>query len=201
MNYSTLFLFHRKKIVLSAAVGLAIFLIASIFLPWEYSATSRLLVIPSSSLGVDPYTAIKSAERISENLAQVVHTSSFFDRVTKTQQQFGFDPTIFSNLSENNRRNAWAKEVITEVVPGTGFFNIKVYNKDKDQAVNWDSAISFVLSNQGFDYLPSNFGQIKIVDTPLASRFFARPNFLMLGVLGAVVGGLLGAAYVLFKYE
>jgi len=200
MNYSTLFLFHRKKIILSAALGLAIFLIASVFLPWEYSATSRLLVIPSSSLGVDPYTAIKSAERISENLAQVVHTSSFFDRVAKTQQQFNFDPAVFSNLSETSRRTAWAKAVITEVVPGTGFFNIKVYSKDKEQAVNWANAISYALSTQGFEYISSNV-QIKIVDTPLASRFFARPNFLMLGVLGAVVGGLLGAAYVLFKYE
>lgn len=200
MTYSALFLFHRKKIILGAAAGLAVFLIAGLFFPWEYSATSRLLVIPSSTLGVDPYTAIKSAERISENLAQVIHTSSFFDRVAKTQQQFNFDPSIFSNLSESKRRSAWERAVITEVVPGTGFFNIKVYNKDKEQAVNWASAISYALSTQGFEYTSSNV-QIKIVDTPLASRFITRPNFLTLGFLGVVVGGLLGAAYILFKYE
>ena len=200
MSYSALFLFHRKKIMLGAAIGLVIFLVVSVFFPWEYSATTRLLVIPSTSLGVDPYTAIKSAERISENLSQVVHTSSFLDRVVKTQPQFNFDPTTFTNLTESQRRTAWNNAVITEVVPGTGFFNIKVYNKDKDQAVNWSSAISYVLSTQGFEYTSSNV-QIKIVDTPLASRFITRPNFLMLGLLGVIVGGLVGAAYILFKYE
>jgi capsular polysaccharide biosynthesis protein len=200
MSYSNLFLFHRGKIILGAVVGLAVFLVAGFFFPWEYSATSRLLVIPSSSLGVDPYTAIKSAERISENLSQVVHTSSFFERVVKTQQQFNFDPTVFTGLTEVKRRAAWDREVVTEVVPGTGFFNIKVYNKDKQQALNWASAISYALSTQGFEYTSSNV-QIKIVDTPLASRFITRPNFLLFGFLGLVVGALLGAIYILFKYE
>ncbi len=131
MTYSTLFFHQRKKIMLGAVLGLSLVLIASVFFSWEYSATSRLLVIPSSTLGIDPYTAIKSAERISENLSQVVHTSSFFDRVTRTSQQFNFDPSIFTNLSESKRRAAWNRAVITEVVPGTGFLNIRVYNKDR----------------------------------------------------------------------
>lgn len=200
MSYSALFLFHRKKIILGAAVGLVAFLIGSVFFTWEYSATTRLLVIPSSSLGVDPYTTIKSAERISENLAQVIHTSSFFDRVVKTQQQFNFDPAGFVNLIEVKRRTAWEKAVVTEVVPGTGFLDLKVYNKDKEQAVNWASAISYTLSTQGFEYTSSNV-QIKIVDTPLASRFITRPNFLMLGFIGIIVGSMISATYILFKYE
>jgi len=200
MSYSSLFLHQRNKILFGAAVGLVLFLAASLFFPWEYSATARLLVIPTSSLGVDPYTAIKSAERISENLSQVAHTSSFYERVARTAEQFKFDPTGLNNLSENKRRSAWARAVITEVVPGTGLFKIIVYNKNKDEAMAWASAIAYVLSTQGFEYTSTNV-QIKIVDAPLASRFVSRPNFFIVGFLGLVLGGLAGAGWVLFKYE
>lgn len=200
MSYSSLFLHHRVKILIGALAGLAVFLFGGLLFSWEYSATTRLLVIPGASLGVDPYTAIKSAERISENLSQVIHTSSFYDRVIKTQAQFNFDPAIFNDLNETKRREAWSKAVITEVVAGTGLFKIKVYHQDKNQAMAWANAIAYVLSTQGFEYT-SNSVQIKIVDTPLASRFIARPNFPLLGFLGLVVGGLFGSLYVLFKYE
>ncbi len=200
MSYSSLFLHHRLKVIIGAILGMLVFLLVSLFFPWEYSATTRLLVIPSSSLGVDPYTAIKSAERINENLSQVIHTSSFYDRVTKIQAQFNFDPTGLNNLSESDRRDRWAKEVVTEVISGTGILSIKVYNHDKDQAVAWANAIAFVLSTQGYEYTSNNV-QIKIVDTALPSRFVARPNFLLVAVLGLIVGGLLGAGYVLNKYD
>lgn len=200
MSYSALFLHHRFKVINGAFIGLILFVAASFFFPMEYSATTRLLVIPSSSLGIDPYTAIKSAERINENLSQIIQTSSFFDRVLKTQAQFNFDPTIFNNLNELQKRERWAKLVVTEVVPGTGILSIKIYNTNKDQAVSWANAVAFVISTQGFEYTSSNV-QIKIVDTPLVSRFITRPNFLMIGFLGFVIGGLLSAGYVLNKYE
>lgn len=200
MSYSSLFLHHRLKMAGGALLGLIIFLVVSLFFPWEYSATARLLVLPSSSLGVDPYTAVKSAERISENLVQVVHTSSFFDRVLKVQPQFNFDASIFSNLNELQRREKWNKVVVAEVVPGTGLINIIAYSRDRDQASSWANALAFVLSTQGYEYTSSNV-QIKIVDTPLVSRFVARPNFLLVGFLGLIVGGLIGAGYVLWKYE
>ncbi|KKR48850.1 MAG: hypothetical protein UT86_C0002G0024 [Candidatus Magasanikbacteria bacterium GW2011_GWC2_40_17] len=200
MTYSALFLHYRLKIFWGAVLGLVIFLAASFFFTWQYSATARLLIIPGSSPGVDPYTAIKSAERINENLSQVVHTSSFYDRVVKTAPQFNFNPTEFNNLNEIKRRTAWDKAVITEVVSGTGFLNITVYNEDKNQAVSWANAISYALSTQGFEYISGNV-QIKIVDAPVFSRFVTRPNFLLLGFLGIIIGGLVGAIYVLFKYE
>lgn len=200
MSYSSLFLQHRLKVVAGAVFGLIIFLSISLFFPWEYSATARLLVIPSSSIGVDPYTAVKSAERISENLAQIVQTSSFFDRVLKTQPQFNFDSSVFDNLNERERREKWNKTIVTEVIPGTGLFSVTAYNHDRDAASAWANAVSFVLSTQGYEYTSSNV-QIKIVDTPLVSRFITRPNFLLVGFLGLVVGGLLSAFYVLWKYE
>jgi len=200
MSYSALFLHHRFKVVSGAFIGFLLFVSASLFFPMEYSATTRLLVIPSSSLGIDPYTAIKSAERINENLSQIIQTSSFFERVLKTQAQFNFNPSFFNNLNELQKRERWAKLVVTEVVPGTGILSLSVYNTDKNQAVSWANAIAFVISTQGFEYTSSNV-QIKIVDTPLVSRFVTRPNFLMISFLGFVIGGLLSAGYVLNKYE
>jgi len=200
MSYSSLFLHHRLKVFFGAVIGLVIFLVVSAFFSWEYSATARLLVIPSSSIGVDPYTAVKSAERISENLVQIVQTSSFFDRVLKTEPQFNFDASIFSNLTERERREKWDKMIVTEVIPGTGLFSVTAYNKNRDTASAWANAVSFVLSTQGYEYTSSNV-QIKIVDTPLVSRFITRPNFLLVGFLGLIIGFLASAGLVLWKYE
>lgn len=200
MSYASLFLHHRGAVVASAIIGAVIFLAGALLWPLEYSATTRLLIIPTSSLGVDPYTAIKSAERISENLSQVVHTSSFYDQVLKTKEQFKLDDNRFQNLTENNRRKAWDKMVIPQVVSGTSLFAISVYHTDKAQAANWASSIAYSLANQGFEYTGNNV-QIKIVDSPVVSRFVSRPNFPMVGLVGLIIGALLGAGYVLAKYE
>ena len=43
----------------------------------------RLLIIQRSTLGLDPYTAVKSAERIADNLSQVIYTQDFFNKTLR----------------------------------------------------------------------------------------------------------------------
>ncbi len=198
MSYSSLFLHHRRFIILSAlAVMAAVLAVCFIFFPLKYSATTRLLVLPKSSIGVDAYTAVKSAERVSENLAQIIYTTSFFEKVTKAG--FNLDTGPF-NVSEINKRKLWQKTVLPQALSGTALLSVTVFHQDKEQATNWASAIGYVLQTQGFEYTGGNV-DIKIVDTPVLSRFPVQPNFLMNGLLGLIFGAILGGAYVLFRYE
>lgn len=197
MSYSILFSHHRRFIMAIAILAAAASLLVSAFFPLKYSATTRLLIIPKSSLGVDPYTAVKSAERISENLAQIVYTTSFFDRVTRAG--FGLDLSVFNNASEIQKRKLWEQTVAPEVLSGTALLGITVFHQDKEQAKNWASAIAYTLQTQGFEYTGGNV-DIKIVDTPILSRWPVKPNFLMNGFLGLLFGGLLGMVWVAGKY-
>ena len=180
-----------------AVLAAAAALLVSAFFPLKYSATTRLLIIPKSSLGVDPYTAVKSAERVSENLAQIIFTTSFFDRVTRAG--FNLDLSAFNNASEIQKRKFWKKMVSPEVLSGTALLGITVFHTDKEQARAWASAIAYTLQTQGFEYTGGNV-DIKIVDTPILSRWPVKPNFLMNGFLGLLIGGLLGMIWVAGKY-
>lgn len=195
MSYSLLLLHHKRFIVLTAIIAMLAVLIVSAFFPLKYSATTRLLVIPKAALGVDPYTAVKSAERVNENLAQIIYTTSFFDRVTKTA--FGLDLAPF-NVSEIKKRRLWKNMISPQVLRGTALLSITVFHQDKEQAKNWASALAYVLQTQGFEYTGGQV-DIKIVDTPILSRFPVKPNFVMNGLLGLIFGALLGAGWVVWK--
>lgn len=195
MSYSFFLLHHKRFIILIAIIGMALVLIVSAFFPLKYSATTRLLIIPKASLGVDPYTAVKSAERVNENLAQIIHTTSFFERVTRGN--FNLDLTPF-NVSEIQKRKTWQKMVAPQVLRGTALLAVTVFHSDKEQAKNWAGAIAYVLQTQGFEYTGGNV-DIKIVDAPILSRFPVQPNFIVNGLLGLIFGAILGAGWVVGK--
>lgn len=196
MSYSNLLLHHRRPVIITALATMAVVLIISAFFPLKYSATTRLLIIPKSSLGVDPYTAVKSAERVSENLAQIIYTTSFFERVIKAG--FNLDQSSFQNVSENKKRKQWQKMVSPQVLRGTALLGLTVFHQDKEQAKQWASAMAYVLATQGFEYTGGNV-DIKIVDTPILSRFPVKPNFVMNGLLGLILGAMAGAGWVVGK--
>lgn len=64
-------------ILLCGVVGMALAILLSFLRPLEYSSTTRILI--TQELGaVDAYTASRSAERIADDLASIVYTSTFF---------------------------------------------------------------------------------------------------------------------------
>ena len=97
-------IFKRWKLifVVSIIFGLVAGLITILF-PLEYRADAQVLIISQSRYGVDPYTVVKSAERVGENIAQVVKTNDFFKKVM-AQEGFVIDKSRFQNISERNKR-------------------------------------------------------------------------------------------------
>lgn len=180
----------RKKTIVLAALATALLTVALSFIqPLKYSASIRLQITQRAAFTLDPYTAIRSTELIGENLAQLIATSSFLDRVLQTG--YKIDQRYFT-LPETQRRRLWSRTVEARQVRGKGFLDVQVFHPAREEALKIVAAISFLLSTQGSDYIGRDI-IVRLVDAPLASRFPARPNLPLNAVVGALVGAVLGS--------
>jgi capsular polysaccharide biosynthesis protein len=182
------------KKILVFAVACAIFATGLSFLfPLQYSSSMRALIIQKQLAASDPYTAIKASERIADNLAQIVYTTSFFDKVMDAN--FNIDQGIFK-ADERKKRRQWNDMISTQVLRGSGMLVITVYHEDPLQAEQISRAIAFVLTTEGWEYVGGGDLQIRLVDEPLISRWPVRPNIPANAFTGLVLGFLAGAGYV-----
>lgn len=180
----------------TTVIGAISALAFSLAQPLRYASTERLLITQTNVVGVDPYTAIKSTERIAQNLSEIIYTSSFFNAVmAKAQIDTGYFPE-----DEISKREKWRKTVETRVSSGTGIMSITAYHTKREQATELAVRVAQELVN----ITPNYFGysvRVQIIDDPLPSRFFAKPDFLKNGLFGAVAGLLLGVAWVLGRVK
>ncbi|MFA4831229.1 MAG: hypothetical protein WC862_04290 [Patescibacteria group bacterium] len=184
-----LFVQRWKLIFLAGVVLAAASVIISALFPLEYRADAQVLIISSSRYGVDPYTTVKSAERIGENIAQIVKTNDFYNKVVN-QPQYTLDLSRFTNVPERTKRKRWQKTVNASVVFGTGVLNISTYHTDADEAKNFAGAVADALVSYGADYVGGNVA-IKIVNQPIVTRAPVRPNVLVNAMFGFVAGVLM----------
>lgn len=175
------------RLIFSAGLAVAVVaVLASLIFPLEYRADAQVLVISKSRYGVDPYTAAKSAERIGENLSQIVKTNDFFNKVM-AHGGYNLDKSRFENIAERIKRSRWQKAVDVSVVYGTGVLNVSAYSADKNQAVQLAGAISNALVSYGWEYVGGD-AEMKIVNEPIVTRFPARPNLPLNAMLGFCLG-------------
>jgi capsular polysaccharide biosynthesis protein len=195
INYLKIVVRAWKQIVIVAVLVALLAVLGSFVRPLEYSSTLRLLIIQRSSLGLDPYTAIRSAERVSENLANVIYTTSFFDKVMTAG--FSIDQTIFKT-DERKKREQWQRMVETHIARGTGLLTITVFHRDREQAEHITTGIGTVLQTEGWTYVGGGDLQVQVVDAPLTSRLPVRPNLVANGFAGLVLGFLAGVGYSVY---
>lgn len=195
-NYIRLILRSWRQLTLTTLVGLVLALAFSLVQPLQYSSTVKLLITQTNVTGLDPYTAIKSTERIAQNLSELIYTSAFFDAVVDHES---VDATYFP-VDEIKKRKKWRKTIETSVAPGTGVMGITAYHTDRNQATTLAVRTAQELAVQA----PNYFGfsvRVQVIDAPLPSRFFARPDFITNGLFGAIAGLLIGLAWVLWKVK
>lgn len=188
---------HYRTVAIFAAVGLLASAIAVFSQPLRYGASVQLLVIQRSTYGLDPYTAVKSAGQIADNLSQVVRTDDFFSKVLKQ------DPTIDQSrfpTDPNQRRKTWQKTVRASLVSGTGLLSVTALSEDKGEAVKLAQAIADVLTVYGKDYIGGDL-DIKVVNSPLASEYPISPDIPLGLGLGLGIGLLAGMFYVIWSIE
>ena len=189
------------KLILFSTLLLGILSVfVSLLFPLNYKAESQVLIISKSRYGVDPYTVIKSAERVGENISQIVETDDFYKKVME-QNNFNFDKDYFANLSDKKLRKMWQKTIDTSVVYGTGVLNIAVYHPDKNQAKELAGAISSALSSRGWEYVGGDVTIKTVNPAIIKSSLPAKPNLILNFFVGAVFGCLLVILLTLADYK
>jgi capsular polysaccharide biosynthesis protein len=184
-------------ILLCGIVGMALAVLLSFARSLEYSSTTRILI--TQELGVvDAYTASRSAERIADDLANIVYTSTFFAKVMASG--YNIDPTYFSD-DEIARRKEWENAITASVSRSSGLLSITAYHPDVTQAEELAQAVAYILTTQGWTYTSGGNITVQVVDDPLNSRYPVRPNLLVNGFSGLVLGLLGGAGYLLITAE
>lgn len=184
-----------QRLLIGGLIGIIIAIGLSFISPVQYRADGQVYIISHSRYGVDPYTVAKSAERIGENLAQVMKTSDFYDKVMENKS-FQLDKTYFENTTERTQRKRWEKSVDASVVFGTGVLNVSAYHQNPEQAKAYAAALIDTLVNKGTEYVGDDV-TLKVVNQPIVSRLPVRPNFLMNAIVGFALGLLLMSFRVL----
>jgi|GEM_PF-480631 len=189
-RWSTVALITLVFVVLSLAVTLA--------QPFRYESEVKILVIQKSAISIDAYSASKSAERIGNNLSQIIYSSSFFNKVLSSG--FAVNSSYFV-AEEEKRREQWHQMIDASVPAGTTILDVKVYHQDRDQATIVAQAIAYVLGRQTSEYIGVADVELKVVDAPLTSKYPVKPNLILNIGLGLVLGFLIAMAYLVITYS
>jgi len=189
-----------KKIVL--IYTLLIFLIPAIALslikPLEYSSKVSVLIIQKINPNLDAYTAARAAEKLSDNLVQIIYTTSFYEKIRSTNFNLGLDWPE----TEKERRDYWSEKVSAKSIPDTSILEITAYDQNPEQAARLADAVAYVLITNGQEY--HGGGEdivIKKVDSNITSNYPVRPNIILNVISGLFFGIFVGLFIVYWKYS
>jgi capsular polysaccharide biosynthesis protein len=198
INY--FFMFKRRWAFITTVTLLVVLLslVFTLLQPFRYESSVKILIIQKSTLGFDAYSASKSAERIGQNLSQVIYSSSFLSKVLNAGYEI--DKSYFP-ADEEKKRDEWSRLVAADVGAGTTILNIAVYHPNREQATIIATAITSVLQQNAGEYIGYPDVELKIVDEPLTSNYPVKPNVILNLVLGFVAGFFLAISILLVTYS
>ncbi|KKW32773.1 MAG: hypothetical protein UY77_C0014G0013 [Candidatus Uhrbacteria bacterium GW2011_GWA2_53_10] len=197
-SYTTTLRLGWATIAMFAALGVVLSLIISFLQPLRYSSTVRLLITQDIGISVDAYTASRSEERIAQNLATILFTTTFFNQVLNAG--FTIDKNSFPT-EDYRRRREWRRTIDASVSRGAGLMSVTAYHRDVKQAEQIARAIAFVLTERVGDYTSGGNVRVRLIDAPLNSRWPVKPNVFANAVSGLVLGAFAGVAYVLLMAD
>ncbi len=168
----------KKTLIIITSLGIILGLGYSFTKNVEYKAESSLLILPRTTIGVDAYSAIKTAERLGENLIQILYTSSFFQQVQNTD--YDIDYSYFKLDNKEDFKTQWSNMISAYMKYNTGIMVISVYHQDKEQAILISQAINEIFIHHNSEYLSyEGFVKIKMIDEPYTENWPARPKFII----------------------
>ena len=196
-NYLKIFKANYKFFIIVPLVTLALALLISVIRTPMYESQTALLVVQKQSVNADAYTAAKASEKLGSNLAKVIYTTSFLDKVaSQPDVDLSFLPT-----DEKKRREAWKQAVTASIEPETSILKISAYAPSRDMATNLARAIAYTLSNDSGEYYGGSENiSIQVVNTAITSKLPVKPNYI-LNMLAGLLAGLLAAAGILVIRE
>ncbi len=194
------FLVRKRKTVYGI---IAIFILVGVVTiavqRFKYSAKSQLLVVQEYSGPVDAYTASKSTEHLSNVLASVINSNSFFTKVVTNSPSID---TQYFGANPKDQMREWNKTVNAKSINDTGIIAITVYHPNRNEVQKIAGAINYVLMTQHSAY--DGAGQavkVRLIDQPISSTIPVKPNIpLVLGTMVAL-GFLSSLVYIYLSSE
>ncbi len=187
---------HKKLIVKICLAVIVLVVVVSLFMPQQYRAQTKLLIIQHQSLSLDTYLAAKSAEKIGKILSEVVYSSSFFDEVW----QAGFNIGTDWGETAKERRRIWKRRVELSPITQTSLIEVNTYHKDRVSVEQLAQAMIYVLIERGSQYHGGGDQvEIKLIDKPIVSNYPVRPNLILNAIGALLIGLVISFIYVYLK--
>jgi capsular polysaccharide biosynthesis protein len=196
MNYINRLKLYKNMIVKICLAVVVLAVVVSLFMPQQYRAQTKLLIIQHQSLSLDAYLAAKSAEKVSKVLSEVVHSSSFFDEIW----QAGFNIGSDWGQTDKQRRKLWEKRVDLNSISQTSLIEVNTYHTDRASAEQLAQAMIYVLVEKGAQYHGGGDQvEIKLIDKPIVSNYPVRPNLVQNAISALLIGLVISFMYVYLK--
>lgn len=175
-----------QTVMILVFIVVAITFSVSIFIPARYSSKVKMIIIQDhQSDKVDAFSAAKSAEYLSDIIANVIFTESFIQDMLDAPFEV---KRKFSGLSEEKMK-LWEKAVDVDKENNTGILTVAVFDQSRKEAESIAESIAWGLNVRGSKYHGGgNSIKIKIIDGPITSQKPATPNVLLNSLLALIVG-------------
>lgn len=174
-------------------------LLLSALQPQEYSSEVKMLIIQKQNFETDTYLAAKSAEKVGNNLSEVLSTSSFLDKVVA---EGSVDLSALTALDTQERHDAWSDKVSASVIPDSGLLAITAYDEDPAVAEQLVVAVASVMTSSANEYHGGGDSiVIKTVDEPMTSSYPVRPNIFVNVAVAMALGVVLSVTVVFLRSD
>ena len=194
MNQEKIFNVRNIKTMASIAmVVMVISIIISLVQTPKYQSSAKLLIIYKQD-NIDPYTATKTSEYITNILSEVIYSGSFVDNVFNSKFNLKND----LGINQETRQKNWRKMINNEVKADKGIITLRVLHREKNQASQFAQAIVYTITtkHQLYHGLGDKIN-IKIIDNPTTSESWAQPKIIYNALIGFVGGWIIGISIII----
>lgn len=198
INYFEIVSRDWRKLIVVGLIVVLLGLALTFVQPFLYRAAVSVYVVQKSSFSIDAYSASKSEERIANKLAQIIYSSTFMEQVMASGFRVDKD---YLPSDEYKRRQKWAKMIEAVAPAGLSKLEIKVYHQEPEQALQFASAIAYILTSQKKEFIGIEDVDLKLLDSALVSKYPVRPNVFLNLLLSVFVGLVAGAGWVIATYN
>jgi capsular polysaccharide biosynthesis protein len=184
----------KQTIISITAIFFALTLVITFIQPLKYGSESQILVVQNYAPGTDPYVAAKSNDYLSNILAQVVTSNSFFEEVLNLG--LNIDKNYFPTQPDK-RLKTWSKTISAKALNDTGIISINVYHTDKYQTEQIARAVNYVIKTKNSMYHGGgNKVNVMTINEPIVSNWPIKPNIILNTLLGIILGLITSLYYI-----
>ncbi len=193
------FIIEKKQtIVIISLLFLLIATIFTLFQPIRYSAKSKVLLVQEFDKEVDSYAIARSKTYLSEILAEVVTTYSFYDKVAQGEK--GVDRAYFEKqVGTESVLKKWKETVEVSGAGDSGILEISVKHPRVKQAKNISDSILENLNTYHGRYHNNLNTKIKVMNSPVVG--LSSPNIELNLIISFILGLTVAFAYIMIFPE